>query len=118
MAVLAVTDDLIFSSKIEAAAAALSVPLRLVSKAKPLAEAIAGEPYRLAIVDLNLSGSDVIECVRDMRRRYPQMPILGFCSHAQVQLQSQAEAAGCTQVVSRSVFVGQLPQLLAGKPLQ
>ena len=115
MAVLVVTDDLFFASKIEAVAAQLGVSLRLIPDLSRTAEVFGCAPYRLAIVDLNASKGASLDAVQEIRRRDPQLPILGFCSHVQLKLQEQAKSAGCTEVVPRSVFARQLPSFLTGK---
>lgn len=116
MGVLVLTDDLVFSSKIEAAARQLGAAICLVAKPDQLDPALREKTLRLAIIDLNSSGGAAINSVRAIHGQLPHLPILGYCSHAQQELQKQALAAGCSQVVPRSVFVQQLPDLLAGKP--
>ena len=112
MEILGITDDLIFSSKIESAAIQLGVPVRLIASPSRLPEALAGKMYRLILVDLNLSNGVSIDIVRTLRSQLPQAPIVGYCSHVQIELQEQALQAGCTQVLPRSAFVRQLPELL------
>ena len=65
------------------------------------------------LIDLNLSSGDALAMVRALRQADPGMPVIGYCSHVQDDLKSQALAAGCTAVLPRSAFVQQLPELLS-----
>ncbi len=114
MSVLVLMDDLIFSTKIEAAARQLGVVICLVANPNQLNQALREKTFRLAIIDLNSSNDTAMDGVRSIHGQLPHLPILGFCSHVQRQLQKQALAAGCSRVVPRSVFVQQLPDLLMG----
>ena len=116
MSVLVLTDDLIFSAKIEAAARQSGVVICLVANPNQVNQALREKTFRRAIIDLNSSGDTAIGSVRTIHEQFPQLTILGYCPHVQVELQKQALAAGCSQVVARSVFVRQLPDLLSGKP--
>ena len=114
MSVLVLTDDLIFSSKIEAAAKALNQTLLLISKPSQFDEALKSAQISVALVDLHSFQDAAIESVRRIRSRFPQARITGCCSHVQTELQRQAREAGCTWVLPRSVFVQQLPSLISG----
>ena len=115
MAVLAVVEELFFRSKIEAAAAHTNVPVCVIAAPEPLPAPPEGHTWHLVIVDLNRVADDGVHTVERMRRAQPAIPILGYCSHVQTQLQAQALRAGCTTVLPRSAFVQRLPELLAGK---
>ena len=108
--ILAIVDDLIFRGKLEAAAAQLRVPLTLASDAGPALRN--GEAWSRVLIDLNLSSGDSLAMVRNLRAAHPAIPIIGYCSHVQEDLQQQALEAGCTKVLPRSAFVRQLPELL------
>ena len=107
---LAIIDDLIFRSKLETVATQVGTPLTMATDA---ARALrTGGQWSRVFVDLNLSAGDPLAMIRDLRQAYPDMPIIGYCSHVQQGLQQQALAAGCTTVLPRSAFVQQLPELL------
>jgi DNA-binding NarL/FixJ family response regulator len=108
MPVLAIVDDLMFRSKIEAAARQLSVEVD-VSASVPAQD----KPWSVAIVDLNLN-TDCIEAIRQLRARLPQTPIVAYGSHVETELFEKARAAGCTHVIARSAFVQRLPWILNG----
>ena len=107
--ILAIVDDLLFRSKLEATAAHLGVPLTLAAEVHPV-----GGPWHRVLIDLNLSHGDALAMVRALRAAHPSVPVIGYCSHVDVVLQRQALDAGCTIVLPRSAFVQQLPELLGG----
>ena len=111
MVVLAIVDDLVFQAKIRSVAVPLGVEVRI---AKTFAQAQdAWSDPAVVVVDLNLTSADPLELVRTLRVQRPAVPIIGYGSHVQAELLAQARAAGCTTVLPRSVFVQQLPRLLA-----
>ena len=109
--ILAIVDDWLFRSKLEAAAAHLGTPLTIAADAGPALQL--GSEWSRALIDLNLSRGDALAMVRDLRAAHPGMPVIGYCSHVQQDLQQQALEAGCTTVLPRSAFVQQLPELLS-----
>ena len=111
MIVLAIVDDLLFQAKIEGVAASLGVEVRI---AKTFAQAQeAWSDPAVVVVDLNLTNADPLEVIRTLRVQRPAVSIIGYGSHVQAEVFAQARAAGCTSVLPRSVFVQQLPRLLA-----
>ena len=109
--ILAIVDDLIFRGKLEAAAAQMGTPLMIAAQADRAPRPEQG--WSRALIDLNLSSGDALAMVRTLRQADPGMPVIGYCSHVQDNLKSQALEAGCTAVLPRSVFVQQLPELLS-----
>ena len=109
--ILAIVDDLIFRGKLETAAAQLGTPLTVARNAEPALRP--GQEWSRVLIDLNLSGGDPLAIIRSFRKTHPDVPIVGYCSHVQQDLQRQALEAGCTTVLSRSAFVQQLPELLS-----
>ena len=108
--ILAIVDDLLFRGKVEAAAAQLGTPLTVAAGAVPQN----GQAWSRILIDLNLSRGDALAIIRELRASHPGVPLVGYCSHVQQDLQQQALEAGCTMVLPRSAFVQQLPQLLGG----
>ena len=106
--ILAIVDDLLFRAKLEAAAAQLGTPLTVAAGTVPSN----GQVFSRILIDLNLSRGDALAIVRDLRAAHPGIPVVGYCSHVQQDLQKQAIGAGCTTVLPRSAFVQQLPELL------
>ena len=109
--ILAIVDDVLFRGKLEAAAAQLGTLLTIAADAGLALRA--EEPWSRVLIDLNLSRGDSLAMVRDLRQAHPGIPVIGYCSHVQQDLQQQALEAGCTTVLPRSAFVQQLPELLS-----
>ncbi len=110
--ILAIVDDLLFREKLELAATQLQVPLMIAAEvSSALCHA---QPWSRVLIDLNLSHGDPLAMIRELRVAHPGIPVVGYCSHVQRDLQQHALEAGCTTVLARSAFVQQLPELLSG----
>jgi len=108
---IACVEDLFFRSKIEATARHLNVPVRFVT-AKELPGSC-GDPDATVVL-LELSNGDSLAAVREIRRGTTgaSVPVIGFLSHVDRKLAADAEKAGVTQVLPRSQFSENLPDLL------
>lgn len=114
--IIAVVDDLFFVAKIRGTAEQLGVSLNVPrSTEAALAKAVA-EPPALIICDLNSQRIDPFELAEKLKSNQAtaRIPLLGFFSHVQVELQRQAVAAGFDQVMPRSAFASQLVRILSG----
>jgi hypothetical protein len=100
MRVVAYVPDLMDRSRISSVAGA---SVEFVSSPPELRSALAD----LVIVDLGRPG--VLEVLPEVAT-----PTIGFGSHVDRELLAAARAAGCSRVLARSTFFGQLSQLLAG----
>ena len=109
--ILAIVDDWFFRAKLEAAAAHLGTPLTIAADAGPALQP--GSGWSRVLIDLNLSRGDALAMIRDLRAVHPGLPVIGYCSHVQQDLQQQALEAGCAMVLPRSALVQQLPELLS-----
>jgi CheY-like chemotaxis protein len=114
--VIAIVDDLFFASKIRGTAEQIGTRVRFVGS---IADAVAktrDEPPNLIIADLNASCCDALELARALKgdEALAGVPLLGFFSHIQTELQQAAVAAGYDHVMPRSAFTKNLPQILAG----
>ncbi len=111
--ILAVVEDLIFLSKIQETAKLLGVPVERVDPGK-LQERLAHGPVQAVILDLNHRSGTALDVLRALKANSStcHLPVAGFVSHVQTELVAAARAAGCDQVLARSAFTAQLPQLL------
>ncbi len=111
--ILAAVEDLIFLSKIQQAARLLDVAVEAVDPRK-VEERATEAAVRAVILDLNHRSGTAVEVLRAMKAnpRTSRVPVLGFVSHVQSDLIAAARAAGCDEVLARSAFVAQLPELL------
>ena len=113
--ILAIVDDLMFTSKIKAAAAQLGVPLTFArSSDGALAEMRTNRPM-LVILDLNSTRTQPLITVAAMKADpvLADIPSIGFVSHVQTDLIEAARKAGVGEVLARSAFTMQLPEILA-----
>ena len=66
---------------------------------------------RLIIVDLHNQKIDATALANEVKSE--KIPLLGFFSHVQTELQKNALSAGFDQVIPRSVFARDLPTILS-----
>lgn len=112
--ILAVVDDLMFSSKIKTAANQLGVPLVFArSSASALAEMRKNAPT-LVIFDLNNPRTDPLGTIAAMRADpgLSAIPTVGYVSHVDTDVIDAARQAGVTEVLARSAFTMQLAEIL------
>jgi hypothetical protein len=103
--VLALVRDLIFASKISAAARAAGVDARIIREPAQLVT-LTGS---LLLADLNQPG--VIAAAAQWKQ-VTGMPVIGFVSHIDAKTIAEAREAGLDRIIARSGFVEQLPQFL------
>jgi len=115
--VLAAVDDLLFSSKIRATARNVGVEVTFArTPADILAQARSLKPA-LVIFDINCAKADPINTVAALKAD-PELngiPTAGFVSHVDTALIAAARAAGMDEVMARSAFAANLPQILTGR---
>jgi hypothetical protein len=104
--VLCLVRDLLFYSKIRAAAESADVPLKSLREPARLAD----EVGRALIVDL--SQQDALPAAAGWRQR-TGLPVAGFVSHLDTDTITVARAAGIDHVLARSQFEKNLRQLLS-----
>jgi CheY-like chemotaxis protein len=112
--VVAFVDDLLFLSRIRAAAGA-GVEVLSVRSVEALVAECRSAPVALVLVDLDsprLSGIAALEALTAEPAGKPVS--VGFFSHVSPERARQALAAGCDRVLPRSLFVIELKALLAG----
>lgn len=112
--IIAVLDDLFFSSKIREAAKALDLDLEFVKNPDGLKEKILSETPSLIIFDLNSKAGNPLENIKNIKSagELKQVPVIGFLSHVQTELKEEADRAGCDVVIPRSKFSKNLREIL------
>ena len=117
--VLALVDDLFFQAKMTETARRLGVTLKTVSNGATLVKMLEAAPDgagvdlpRLVIVDLN-ARQGAVEAIEQLQRSGNPIPVIGFLSHVQTDLAERARAAGCKQVMPRSIFTANLSEILS-----
>jgi PleD family two-component response regulator len=114
--ILAAVDDMLFAAKIRATAEALGVNIKFHRQLDSLVKAAREQSSALIIVDLHNEKLNPIELAREFKANadIEMIPLLGFFSHVQMDLQRSALEAGYDQVIPRSVFSRDLAKILAG----
>jgi len=115
--VIAIVDDLFFASKIRGTAEALGVAVSFPRHADGVRELIQRNPPALIICDLHSEKFDLLGLARTLKADAAtrDIPLIGFFSHVQTDLQKAAEDAGFDRVMPRSAFTSKLPQIISGE---
>jgi CheY-like chemotaxis protein len=112
--ILAVLDDLLFTSKIRNAAAQIGTPVRFArSSPDALAEMRRAAPA-LVIFDLNSARAEPLATLAAMKKdpALAAIPTLGFASHLQGDVIDAARSAGMDEVLARSAFVMRIGEII------
>ena len=115
--VLVAVDDLFFAAKIRATAEHLGVEVVFPRSLEALVEASSAGATALIIVDLHVQRYDPFAVARRLKadEALGEMPLVGFFSHVQVELQRLALETGFDRVLPRSAFTKRLPEILQGQ---
>jgi len=108
--IVARVEDLMFRSKVDAAARNLSVPVEFVGAPGDLPKALSSGAAA-AFIELTPAVLDAIEASRKKGSRV-DVPMIGFLSHVDKALAERAKAAGIDRVLPRSQFSETLPDLI------
>jgi CheY-like chemotaxis protein len=112
--ILAILDDLLFTSKIKTTAAGLGAEVTFARSAQAALDSMRHSQPALVILDLNNIRTDPLGVVRAMKEdaRLADVPTVGFVSHVQTELIEAARNAGVSEVLARSAFTTRLPEIL------
>ena len=112
--ILAVLDDLMFSSKIKTAANQLGVDLRFSRSVSGALETMRKNPTTLVIFDLNSERLEPLAIVAAMKQdpALASIQTVGYASHVHTDVINAARQAGVGDVLARSAFVQQLADIL------
>ena len=109
--VVAYMDDLFFQMKLAETAKHLGLEVKVATNAESLLQLL-DPPPQLVIIDLN-ARSQPLAAMQQLRSALPQLRVIGFLSHVQTDLAEQAKAAGFDEIMPRSKFSINLPDILA-----
>ncbi len=109
MKIITIVKDLFFQSKIEATAALLGKPVKIVSDETSLANALKENP-KLVIWDLN-AGFNLVKTAKLIKDN-SSAKIIAYLSHVQTDLVKKAKDAGIDEVMPRSAFTIKLADIL------
>ena len=112
--VLALVDDLMFSSKIKTAASQLGVTVTFARSSDAALSAMRERSPTLVILDLNNPRTDPLGTVAAMKRNPATASIrtVGYASHVQTDVIDAARQAGVDEVMARSAFTAKLAEIL------
>lgn len=109
--VLLLVSDLFFAVQLENAATA--VGLQPVSGPGPdLSKSLADDSLRLVVLDLEIRGNAWSKLLAEVRASRPDLPVLAYGPHVDVDSRKAAQAQGATRVVTKQQLVADLPGLL------
>ena len=113
--ILAILDDLMFSSKIKTTAKALGATVSFARSRDGALADMRASPPALVILDLNNPRTDPLGIVAAMKAdpALTSVPTVGFVSHVQTELIDAARAAGVGDVMARSLFTMRLSEILS-----
>lgn len=112
--ILAVVDDLMFTSKIKSAATHMGVPLAFARSAEAALAEMRKSAPTLVILDLNNPRTNPIAIVAAMKAEpaLAAIPTVGFVSHVDTSTIEGARRAGIDEILARSAFTAQLGEIL------
>ena len=113
--ILAVLDDLMFTSKIKTTASQLGVTVAFARSADAaLAEMRKSSPV-LVVFDLNNARINPLAIVSAIKAdaALADIPTIGYASHVQVDVINAARQAGVDEVMARSAFTQNLAAILS-----
>jgi len=112
--IIAVLDDLMFTSKIKTTAARLGVAVTFARSADAALDEMRRTTPSLVILDLNNARTNPLAVVSSMKRdpALASVPTVGYASHVQTDVINAARQAGVGEVMARSAFTQQLADIL------
>jgi CheY-like chemotaxis protein len=116
--IVAVLDDLMFTSKIKTAAGQLGVAVAFARSADAALAEMRKSAPSLVIFDLNNPRTNPLGIVSAMKQdpALASVPTIGYASHVQTDVIEAARRAGVGDVMARSAFTQQLAQILGAPP--
>ncbi len=113
--IVAIVDDLMFRSRIQAAARGVGADVRFVASPEAAVSLIHDHAPAFVIADLNATRLSPLRVTAEIKAdpSLASTVIVGFVSHVDTDTVNAARAAGVDEIMARSAFVLKLPELLA-----
>lgn len=114
--ILAAVDDMFFASKIRGTAEQLRLTVMFVKSVASAIEQAQAEKPSIIIADLHTTKLDPFALADRLKADagLRDIPLVGFFSHVQTELQLKAQQSGYDRVIPRSAFSRNLPEILNG----
>lgn len=109
--IIILCSDMLFLSKITGTARQLGYSFCTALSCDKAAESFLNEARQLLLIDLNQQNLDW-ELLASIHQGDTSLTSIAFGPHIDTECLEKARAAGCTQVMPRSQFSAQLPQLI------
>jgi PleD family two-component response regulator len=108
-------DNLFFAAKINQATAQFGVQTIYAKNPEKALELVRAAPTELVIVDLDAANCAPLELIAQLKaaQETKMIPVVGFVSHVNLQVQEAARQAGCDQIMARSAFDRNLSSLFS-----
>ena len=112
--VIAAVSDMLFASKIRGTAEQLNVTVYFARTEAGLFDAAKADVPSLIILDLHDTRLDPFALAARLKgdEQLRAVPLVGFFSHVETELQRKALAAGVEHVLPRSAFTSRLAEIL------
>jgi PleD family two-component response regulator len=113
--ILAILDDLLFTSKIRSTAGHQGVTVNFARSPEAALAQMRLQAPALVILDLNNPRIEPLGTIAAMRAdpALASIPTIGYVSHVDSQTIHAAREAGVHEVMARSAFAANLPEILA-----
>jgi DNA-binding response OmpR family regulator len=111
MKILAAIHDLMFSSKVNAAAQGR--PITWLKRGTKVVDEVSREKPDVLLIDLAAPQLDAVNAIREIKKG-AGITVIGYVDHTREDVMAAARAAGCDQVMSKGEFARRLPELLDG----
>jgi DNA-binding NarL/FixJ family response regulator len=108
--ILAAVRDLLFRSKIDAAARRLGVEVAFAPRDTPLSAAARSRPPELVLADLGEAGA--MDELRAIRTELPGVRVVGYLGHLRTDLRDEALGLGVEEVLTRGQLAASLDDVL------
>jgi hypothetical protein len=108
--ILVAVRDLLFGSKIDAAAKRLGVKIAWAPRNVPLSLVALERKPSLILADLGEAG--VMDELRAVRARIPATRVIGFLGHLRTDLMDEARSIGVEEVLTRGQLASSLDDVL------
>jgi len=113
--VMMVVYDLFFRQKVEEGLLAAGYRVEAAMGPRKMREKMDRERPLCLVMDLGITSMDAVETIRELKSdpATADLPIIGYCSHTNLDLRSAAKDAGCDRVAARSEISSRLDRLVA-----